>query len=479
MKARLGAWLERLGDQFWLRPAFIVAACMAAAEGGIWMEHARSFMDGDDAANPWGYGGGAEGARALLSAVASSSIGVAGTVFSITVAALSLASGQMGPRLLRNFVRDGRNQLALGIFVGTFAYAILVLRTVRTEQEGAFVPHAAVTGAIVLAVACVATLVWFVHHVAMSINVEKVVEAVHRDLVEAVERATLDAPDLMRVEFEQAATVTVSGSEYLQAVDPTSLADWAASKGCRVRLRVRPGDYVPRGLPIAEIHPSQDGARSVLERALTFGSQPTALQALEYTVRQLSEVAVRALSPGINDPSTAGSVLERFGDALCRLAPRFLPTGVAERDGRIVLLYPVTDYEGLTDAMFHAIRQNGSGSAFVLIRMLDVLAKVAQVERATDRLWEIRRSVRRGWIATAILAVTILLVALSVVPVAFGFFGAALLLVLFRAVPTREAYDAIDWPILVMLAALIPYQETHHQHEDEDGKKLWGAHRAR
>jgi uncharacterized membrane protein len=391
MNARLGAWLERLGDQFWLRPALVVAVCMVAAQGGIWIETARPFADGSGSADPWGYGGGAEGARALLSAVASSSIGVAGTVFSITVAALSLASGQMGPRLLRNFVRDGRNQLALGIFVGTFAYALLVLRTVRTEDEGVFVPHAAVTGAILLALACIATLVWFVHHIATSINVEKVVEAVHGDLVDAVRQVTLDTPDLTRVAFERAPTVTVSGSEYLQAVDHGSIADWAASRGCRVRLRVRPGDHVPKGHPVAELGPPHDEATTVLERALTFGSQPTALQDLEYTVRQLSEVAVRALSPGINDPFTAGSVLERFGDALCRLAPRFLPTGVAERDGRIVLLYPVTDYEGLTDAMFHAIRQNGSGSAFVLIRLLDVLTKVSEVERMTDRLDELGR----------------------------------------------------------------------------------------
>ena len=124
---------------------------------------------------------------------------------------------------------------------------------------------------------------------------------------------------------------------------------------------------------------------------MIFGSQPTALQDLEYSVRQLNEIAVRALSPGINDPFTAGSVVERFGDALCRIAPRFLPTGAVERDGRIVLLHPVVDYDGLTDAMFHTIRQNAAGSAFVLIRMLDVLAKVAEVERATDRLAELGR----------------------------------------------------------------------------------------
>lgn len=150
MKARLQAWLEALGDQFWLRPAVIILLCIVAAEGGVLIEVARPFHGADSSAGPWGYSGGAESAQALLGAVASSSIGVASTIFSITIAALSLASAQMGPRLLRNFIRDSLNQMALGIFVGTFAYALVVLRTVRTEQEGAFIPHGAVTGAIVL-----------------------------------------------------------------------------------------------------------------------------------------------------------------------------------------------------------------------------------------------------------------------------------------------------------------------------------------
>ncbi len=134
-----------------------------------------------------------------------------------------------------------------------------------------------------------------------------------------------------------------------------------------------------------------DEVTAVLDRALTFGRRQAALQDLEYSVRQLNEIAVRALSPGINDPFTAGSVLDRFGDALCRIAPRHLPRGAVERDGRIVLVLDVVDYDGLCDGMFHTIRQNGSGSAYVLIRLLEVLARVAEVERFADRRAALRR----------------------------------------------------------------------------------------
>src|SRR5690606_31822529 len=130
----------------------------------------------------WLYNGGGTGARTLLGAIASSSIGVAGTVFSITIAALSLAAGQMGPRLLRNFTRDRGNQFTLGAFLGTFSYALMVLRSVRAPEEGVFVPHMSLSFGIMLAFGCVATLVYFVGHMASRINVDTVIELVSGDI---------------------------------------------------------------------------------------------------------------------------------------------------------------------------------------------------------------------------------------------------------------------------------------------------------
>ncbi len=393
MKARLQAWVEILGDLFWLRPALIVLGCILLAQFGVWLETAH--VAGYDASSPntnWGYSGGAEGARGLLSAIASSNIGVAGTTFSITVAALTLASGQMGPRLLRNFIRDARNQTVLGIFLGTFAYALMVLRTVRTVEEDPFVPHLAITGAMALALVAVGTLVWFVHHIATSINIETVVDAVQQDLCKAIGTRTLDAADAARPSGTPTGNaVAAIGGGYLQAIDTDALADWAEERGVTVILRVRPGDYVPSGFPVAFVSAGVEGADEAIARAVTLGRRPTSLQDLEYSIRQLVEIAVRALSPGINDPFTAGSVVDHLGDALCRIAPRHLPTGAVVREGRVVLVHPVTDYDGLCDAMFHMIRQNSAGSVLVLGRMLDVLTRVAEVERLTTRLQELRR----------------------------------------------------------------------------------------
>ena len=391
MTARIKAWIEDLGDQFWLRPAFVVLVCLVAAHLAVLADHA-DMLGNDLPGASLIYSGGGEGARSLLSAVASSAISVASTIFSITIAALSLASGQMGPRLLRNFVRDPRNQYALGIFLGTFAYALIVLRTVRTAQENPFVPNIAVTGALVLALVCVGTLTWFVHHIATSINVERVVDTVHHDLVRSIAVHTRETADLVPPPEKLAGqSVVVSGSDYVQAVEAQGLADWAHTHRVEVALRVRPGDYVPCGAPVAVVSAVVVDATAAVSRALTFGRKPAALQDMEFSVRQLNEIAVRALSPGINDPFTAGSVLERFGDALCRLKPRHLPTGAIARAERIVLTMPVTDYDGLCDAMFHTIRQNAAGSAYVLIRLVEVLTRVAEVERLTTRRAALRR----------------------------------------------------------------------------------------
>ena len=176
------------------------------------------------------YAGGAAGARDVLGAIASSAIGVAGTTFSITVAALTLASNQMGPRLLRNFTRDPGNQYVLGTLVATFAFALTALRSVHEADEGAFVPQIAVTAALLLAFACVGVLIWFLHHVATSINVMRVVALVHADLARAVEAlprrrdggGTRDEQEPLPGE---SAPLASTEAGYLRVLDEEALAD--------------------------------------------------------------------------------------------------------------------------------------------------------------------------------------------------------------------------------------------------------------
>jgi uncharacterized membrane protein len=393
MHARWRALAVSLRESFWAIPGAMVCAGVLGAIGAVDLDRSgvvpQWLID-----SSWLYNGGGTGARTLLGAVASSTIGVAGTVFSITIAALTLAAGQMGPRLLRNFTRDRGNQFTLGAFLGTFSYALMVLRSVRTQEEGIFIPHLSLTVSIVLAFVCVGTLVYFVGHMASRINVDTVIDLVSNDVTCAIQRLTLDAqPAIDPRTAEKVGTVPIriGRTGYLQALEANALADWALQHDLAIRLLVKPGDFVFPGVAVAMATNNAAGLAEAISRNMALGSSRVSSDDLEFSARQLVEVAVRALSPGINDPHTAIGVLDRLGAALCELAPRFLHRGELLRDGRVVLAVPTTDYDGLVDAMFNMIRQNASDSPAVLIRMLEVFAAICGCERDPLRVATLRR----------------------------------------------------------------------------------------
>lgn len=393
VKARIRKLLVALREAFWLLPASMTIAGVLLAAALSRIDAGASLPDWLRG-SAWIYDGGGEGARTLLGAVASSTIGVAGTVFSITIAALSLAANQMGPRLLRNFTRDRGNQFTLGAFLGTFAYALTVLRTVRSTEGSEFVPHLALGVGLVLALLCVGTLIYFVGHMAGRINVDTVIGLVSEDMCAAIETAAVEAPQPEPPPasfWRDAVSIVDARRGYLQQLDEKGLAKWAAHHGVALRMLVRPGEYVFQGAPIALATREVEGAAAAIHKATALSSTRDESPQLEFAARQLVEVAIRALSPSINDPHTAVSVVDRLGDALCQLAPLRLRSGVTLRDGEPVLVVPNIDYDGLVDAMFHEIRQNGARSPTLLARILDVLAVVVACEQDAARLAALRR----------------------------------------------------------------------------------------
>lgn len=393
MTARLRKLLADLGETFWVLPAILVILGVLLAVGLVELDRGGVFPRWMTEGG-WLYGGGGTGARTLLGTVAASTIGVAGTVFSITIAALTLAAGQMGPRLLSNFTRDRGNQWTLGVFLGTFSYCLMVLQSVRTEAESAFVPHLALSVSIALAFVCVATLVYFVGHMASRINVDTVIDLVSAELRASIERLTTEkaqhAPP-PEAFWTGAKTVTDARSGYLKQLDAQGLADWAAGHGTAIRLLVRPGAFIFAGAPIALARPGVEDVGRAIRSATALGPTRASSADLEFAARQLVEVAVRALSPGINDPHTAISVLDRLGASLCAIVDRQLYGGVYLREDAPALVVPSVDYDGLLDAMFHLIRQNGAGQAAVLIRMLEVLAAVRSCEHDGARRAALQR----------------------------------------------------------------------------------------
>jgi uncharacterized membrane protein len=381
MTSRINAFREWLGDVFWVVPALLSLSGVLLAEAALrfgaptagLVPPALIFADS------------VGGARSLLGVIAGSAIGVAGTIFSITIAALSLTSGQMGPRLLRSFLRDSGNKWALGIFLMTFAYCIELQRGMGAPGAES-VPHLGLALAVGLALLCTVLLAWFVHHVAGGINVETVIAQVQDELMAACDRLTLTeppAPGLLLADPPPGgAPVRCAGTGYLRAIDHAALADWAAGQGAVLSVLARPGDFLHPAVRVAEVWPEARTAEAAeaLRGAMVLGPRPAAAQDLEFAVRQMVEVALRALSPGINDPFTAMAVLDRLGAALSGLAGRYLPPAVVLRDDAVVLHRRVTTYDGLCDAMFHMIRQAGAGQAAVLIRLVEVIDEALDVE---------------------------------------------------------------------------------------------------
>jgi uncharacterized membrane protein len=384
-----------LRSTFWFVPGLMVLA--AALLAGITLATDTALRDID--LPGWLYAGGADGARALLSTVAGSMVTVAGLGFSITIVALVLASTQFGPRLLTLFMRDVTSQATLGIFAGTFTFCVLILRSIRGPGEGAeFVPQVSITAALGLTLLSVAMLIYFFHHVAESIQAPKLVATVARDLDRAID--TLYPQDIGHggpepdpADVPDPATdpvIHAAAGGYVQVVDDAALLALAAGHDLCVRLLIRPGLFVVRGNAIIAVRspaPLAPALEARLRSTLIVGNVRTAEDDLEFSVRQLVEIALRALSPAINDPFTAMAAIDWLGAALARLAAEEWPSRFRyDEAGRLRVVADVSTFGGVTHTIFSRIRHYGGASPVVLNRMLEAVAAFGpHIRVAADR----------------------------------------------------------------------------------------------
>jgi uncharacterized membrane protein len=384
MRTRLTHRWAVVRASFWLVPGVMVLG--AALLAGVALAIDRVL-----AGNPlpqWVYTGGADGARTLLSTIAGSMVTVAGVGFSITIVALVLASTQFGPRLLSLFMRDVTSQATLGIFTGTFTYCVLVLRTIRGQDEtgGAFVPQVAMTIAIAITLLSVAALIYFFHHVAVSIQAPKLVATVARDLDHAIDHLVSPgegragpAPDPGDVPAPaRDAVVSAVRDGYVQLIDDAALLALAVTHDLCVRVLARPGLFVVAANPILAVRPEDRvdfTVREALSETVIIGDVRTAEDDIEFSVRQLVEVALRALSPAINDPFTAMAAVDWLGAALARLASADWPARYRyDEAGRLRVIADVSTFGGVTHTIFSRIRHYGGSSPVVLNRLLEAVA---------------------------------------------------------------------------------------------------------
>jgi uncharacterized membrane protein len=384
--ARVSAIWESLRASYWFLPTLMSLLAVLLSVLTIRLDRTTTLE-----ADPlFGiiYSGGPEGSRSVLSVIAGSMITVTGIVFSITIVALSLASSQLGPRIMRAFIRDRGNQFVFGTFISTFIYCLLVLRTVHS-QDGTFVPNISVTTGIALSLASLGVLIYFINHVAHSIQADFVIAQVGADLKRAVgemlksetggeaqsAKSRADCQDLTRL---PTVAVRAQGEGYLRAVDEGELLQLAQKQDLVIRLEFEPGDFIVQNQVVARASGDGDLDNGSLSKAITknlvLGPTRTQTQDFLFLIDQLVQIALRALSPGINDPLTAINCIQYFGAALVPLAEAdpLLPCRLDDA-GRVRLIRKRRSFEETLASSLAKIRRHARGSFSVMDALLDQL----------------------------------------------------------------------------------------------------------
>lgn len=388
--------IDSLRTGFWAVPATCVVLAAGLAVGMVELDKASGGRGGR-----FTFGAGPDGAREVLSAITTSMITFTGLVFSITIVVLQLTSSQFSPRVLRTFLRDRQTQWSLGVFVATFVYAVMVLRTVDGSDGSMFVPALATTLGLALLLVSVGVFIGYIHHVATSIQVSSLIRAVGDETRAALARHLSQAPTgpapARPVLPEPSATVTSAAYGVVVSVAEDALLELARTADVLLVLRPAPGEFVPEGAPLLDIF--GDGAvdHQAAVAMVVLGKDRTMQQDVAFGFRQLVDIAERALSPGINDPTTAVQALDELHDLLRRLVGHPLPDGVhADRDGQVRVLTRELSFSDILALALDEIDHYGAQSLQVqarIARLLDDVTHAATPDnKAVLRAYQRRRA---------------------------------------------------------------------------------------
>ncbi len=398
-----------LRSSFWFMPAWIVLGSVAVA---VVLVNA-DYYGGTQWLNKWPllFGAGADGARGMMSTIAGSMMTVVGVMFSMILVVLAMASSQYTSRILRNFTRSRVTQAVLGIFAGIFTYCLIVLRTIRSGDEGAFVPSLAVFFGFVLALGGVGALMFFIHHIASSIEASSIIASVAQETIAAVDRLFPEklgqGPDESEDHRAQRPltdrnwiAVPAKDSGYIQRVNNAAILRLARDNKTMVRMEHGIGEFVVQGVTLASLaleDPPDEQTIADLQSAFSISNHRTVEQDAAFGIRQIVDVALKALSPGINDTTTAVMCVDHLTSILARVTPRQIPSSYRFEDGELRVITKGPSFESLLAESFDQIRRSANGDVVILSRILDALQIVASLTASPSRRRALREQVQ--WIA--------------------------------------------------------------------------------
>lgn len=399
---KLKQWWNILRSSLWFVPVLFVVVGVAIAIGLVEID--TTVKEDLLRHYPRLFGAGAEGSRGMLTTIAASMMTALSVSFSLTLAALAQASSQYTPRILRNFMRSRTTQITLGVLAGVFAYCLIVLRTVRGGDEGQFVPSFAVLFGFILALAGIAALIFFIHHAAVSIQASQILAAVSEETLGAIDtlfpeelgdgseedepRSQWDVPEERNWQ-----TVLATRTGYVQSVDGDALMRFACRNDAVVKLECHVGDFVIAKTPLAILafdRPVEDALSKELNEMVTISRYRTVEQDASFGIRQIVDVALKALSPSVNDTTTAVSCVDYLTAILVHLAPRRIPSPYRYSEGRLRVIAAGPTFDRLLVHAFTQIRNSALNNMAVILRLLRCLETVAANTRSPQRrqaLW--------------------------------------------------------------------------------------------
>jgi uncharacterized membrane protein len=379
----------RLRTSFWFIPSLIVACSVGLALALTTADSAG----GERLLARWPrvFGAHAAGARVVLSTIASSMMTVVGVTFSMTLVTLALASSQYTSRILRTFIRDRVTQVVLGIFTGIFAYCLIVLRAIPGDPEVGIIASLAMVVGIVMAVGSVGALIFFIHHIASSIQASTLIAVIAEETMDAVDSvfpARVREPAADDIEEATPAlppgrrwhVVPVEGHGYVEGIDDAALLRVAREHETVVRMERGVGAFAVHGTPLAWLAleaPPTEAVVAAVQAAFALSRHRTLQQDCAFGIRQLVDVAMRALSPSTNDTSTAVMCVDYLTAILARLADRSDPAARRFEDGALRVVAVGPTFASLVAESFEQIRGNAAGNVAVMLRMLGALQTLA------------------------------------------------------------------------------------------------------
>jgi uncharacterized membrane protein len=389
MKKLLFFWNE-LKSTFWFIPVLIILISILFSIGFVYLDGKIDLYK--DGLPKYFLVNSADSARSILSTISGAMIGAAGTVFSVTLVALTLASSQFGPRLIKNFMHVRLNQVVLGSYISTYLYCLLVLNAIKETDGDIFIPSISILIAIVVAILNIILLIVFIHNIAISIQADKVVsdisDFIAKQVVTLFPEKIGDEPesekiidlDEIRSGFKYSISVKCPKSGYLQYIDSGSLMESVKDLDGVLELYFRPGGYLVEDMEIGKFHTSKKTEKEALGKItsqLVIGKTKTSQQDLEFSIHQMVEIAARALSPGINDPYTAIACIDNLTATMSYLAQAKFPSEYRfDAENNLRVIANILDFEGVLDAAFNQIRQFSGGSTAVIIRLMEALITI-------------------------------------------------------------------------------------------------------